>query len=459
MLEKPNVKTAVANPKVLIETWGCQMNVADSETMLALLQEQNYESTEEESNADLILLNTCHIRDKAKHKVLSRLGRLKELKDKNPNLRIAVAGCVAQAEGKRLLKEAPQIDYLFGPGKINELPELLKQQKGSVALGFHKGQYPESKVESKARPSLSGKNDISRFINITQGCDNFCTFCVVPHTRGREISRHPREILAEAQALIEAGAKEITLLGQNVNSYGNDLIRDSLIESDASGPFYHLLKEVCQIGGLKRLRFTTSNPHDFSLALAQLFKEEPKLGQYLHLPVQSGDDTVLEAMKRKVTAQEYLDKVAWLRKDNPDFALSTDLIVGFPGETEEQFENTLKLVAAVRFSFIYAFMYSPRKNTPAARFRDQISDEIMKTRLARLNALQDQITIDLNRGEIGKEKEVLIMYASSKNPDHYYGRTPEFRSVRVASSRPIIGETVHVRIVDANKTALIGDLL
>jgi len=446
--------------KVLIETWGCQMNVADSENMLSMLQKENYTLTNKEADADLVLLNTCHIREKAKHKVLSRLGKLKELKVLKPSMKIAVSGCVAQAEGKKLLKSAPQIDVLFGPGKILDFPQLLKENAKTklptMAIGFKREStsYPEVETNNTVKPSISGKFETGRYVNITQGCDNFCTFCVVPFTRGREISRKPLDIIKECQSLLDDGAKEITLLGQNVNSYGSDLVESDSIEN----PFMSLLEQVASLPKLVRLRFTTSNPHDFTRSLSNLFSTEDKLGTYLHLPVQSGNDEVLRRMKRKVTADEYLEKVSWLRNSNPNFALSTDLIVGFPGETEAQFEDTLKLVEKVRFNFIFAFMYSPRKNTAAIRFPDQVPEEVKQQRLRRLNQLQDKITVQLNENEIGKTSEVLFAYPSKKEENCYYGRTKEFRLVKVSSSTPLVGLVREVKITNANKIALLGEL-
>jgi tRNA-2-methylthio-N6-dimethylallyladenosine synthase len=465
------VETSLADKtkakKVYVETWGCQMNVADSEQMLGMLRSQNYAQTDKPEDADLVLLNTCHIREKATHKVLSRLGRLREISSaQNPSMKIAVTGCVAQAEGKKLMEKASNIDLLIGPGKISELPALLdnyeKDGKKAVAIGFdHARHEPESEAQSRAsvpNPTVTMKPEITRFVNIAQGCDNFCTFCVVPFTRGREISRPMPHIIEETQQLLNEGAREITLLGQNVNSYGDDLVRDGKMQAPESGPFVELLDTIAQLPGLERLRFTTSNPHDFTRPLAQLFAKHKNLGRYIHLPVQAGNDALLERMKRKVTVAEYLQRVQWLRDIDPEMALSTDLIVGFPGETEEEFQGTLDLVARVRYSFIFAFKYSPRKNTAAARFRDQVPDTVMSERLARLNELQNRITIELNEAEVGRRREVLFHYESRKEPGTYYGRTEQFRLVRVPSSRNLIGKLAAVDILEANKTALAGRL-
>ena len=463
MLETPQLKR-----KVHIETWGCQMNVADSERMLALLEANDYVLTDKAESADLILLNTCHIREKARHKVLSRLGVLNQLKAINTELKIAVTGCVAQADGKKLIEQAPQIDVLLGPGKIEELPHLLRQSeltKSSVfATGFDR--HAEENHDRVVRqddpvlhiPSVTGRKEISRYVNIIQGCNNFCTFCVVPFTRGREISRVKDEVLREVRYMVSEGAREITLLGQNVNSYGLDLLGRDDVPSDG-GPFVDLLTSVAAVPGLERLRFTTSNPHDFTRPLAQLFAEHPKLGKYIHLPVQSGNDRTLERMKRKVTVQEYMERIIWLREAVPDIAISTDLIVGFPGETDEEFEDTLKLVETVGYSFVFAFKYSSRKGTAAARFLDQVPEAVKDLRLSRLNALQDSITVAQNEREIGQVRDVLFHYESSKEPGVFIGKTPHFRNVRVRSTTDLVASTRAVRISGGNKIALEGSLI
>lgn len=454
--------------RVHVETWGCQMNTADSERIVNLLAGRGYALAETAEDADLVLLNTCHIREKARHKVLSRLGVLRRLKETKPGMRVAVAGCVAQAEGRRLMDAAPVIDVLFGPGKIDELPRLLDELastgKRAMAIGFDRHDpHAEPKAQEISPATIpqpaAGHNEVSRYVTIQQGCNNYCTFCVVPFTRGREISRRPEEIEQELKAMVAAGAREVTVLGQNVNSYGLDLVQAGVLPQTDTGPFVDLLDRLARVDGLQRLRFTTSNPHDFTQPLATLFAAQPRLGRYLHLPVQAGNDRTLARMKRKVTVAEYHERVAWLRQAVPDIALSTDLIVGFPGETDAEFEDTLRLVEAVRYSFIYSFKYSPRKNTPAARYGEQVPEAVKEERLARLNALQDQITIEQNKAEIGQVRPVLFHYESKKDPGHYYGRTEHFRLVRVKAGRSLIGELLDVEITDANKTALIGRLM
>lgn len=448
-----------AKKSVHIETWGCQMNIADSERMLQNLDEE-YVLSERPEDADVIILNTCHIREKAKHKVLSRLGVLKELKKENQDLVIAVAGCVAQAEGKKLLEQAPTVDVLLGPGKIDEISSLLQKQREEgrpqVSIGFDTHRHEDEEIKPILEQPLFGRNHISRFINIQQGCNNFCTFCVVPFTRGREKSESAQSIETQAKALIASGTKEITLLGQNVNSYGLDLAQSS---ENAFSPFTMLLQKIAALDGLESLRFTTSNPHDLDRPLCELFAREPKLGRYFHLPVQSGSDRILASMRRKVTVAEYLEKISWLRAAVSDMAISTDLIVGFPGETDDDFQGTLDLVEQVQYSFIYAFQYSPRKGTAAIRFTTQVDEAVKSMRLAELNRLQDRITLEQHQRQIGRELEVLFLYESQKEPGIFYGRCPYFRLVRVESKQDIAGKKLGVKIIDSNKTALSGILL
>jgi tRNA-2-methylthio-N6-dimethylallyladenosine synthase len=446
--------------KVFIETWGCQMNVADSEQMLKVLKDNKYVATENEAEADLFVLNTCHIREKSTHKVRSRLGTLRDYKRTNPNVRVAVTGCVAQAEGEKLVKgQEGIVDIVMGPGRISDFGQILQNlsqyRDAQVAVGFKPMNVELKSADGSETPTLSGRVEISRFVNIQQGCNNFCTFCVVPFTRGREISRTQADIVEEVRRFTASGSREITLLGQNVNSYGSDLTQnENEVES-----FVELLHAVSEVEDLWRLRFTTSNPHDFTPALANLFATHPKMGRYIHLPVQSGDDTVLERMKRKVTREDYLQRIAMLRKMDPEFSISTDLIVGFPGETEEQFMNTMSLVEQVDYSFIYSFKYSPRKGTAATRFADQIPEEEKDRRLQILNHLQDNRTIQHNLREVGRVRSVLFYYESKKEPGVFYGRTDQFRLVRARAGQNIIGRMLDVEIVSATKTALTGELV
>ena len=509
--------------KVFVQTWGCQMNVADTERMLALLGQLNYRKTEEVEEADLILLNTCHIREKARHKVVSRLGELKYLKEKDSSRIIAIAGCVAQAESKQLMKEVPFVDLIFGPDQIEKFPELLeevvlraenrRQEKDQTAGSAMSSSVPpvsEDNVEQKTscadkggachdtiepdsssvrsisnskKPIVLAKFDkddegysipidvvppyvdeeskeVSRYVNIIKGCNNFCTFCVVPYTRGREKSRAPLEIVEEVNYLVNAGAKEVVLLGQNVNSYGLDLVEKS--EEFRSSfqktalPFADLIYLVSEVPQLERIRFTTSNPHDFTEDIVHAFRDIPKLTNSFHLPVQSGSNLILDRMNRQYTREVYFERVEQIRAVRPEVAFSTDIIVGFPGETDEDFAQTMSLVEQMQYAFIYAFKYSIRKGTPAIRFRDQVPEEIKDKRLQALLELQKKETLRQNLEEVGKNREVLIYYANKKQKDTWYGRTYEGRLVKVYSSGDILGKILPIQITAANITALEG---
>ncbi|MCY4444014.1 MAG: tRNA (N6-isopentenyl adenosine(37)-C2)-methylthiotransferase MiaB [Proteobacteria bacterium] len=460
--------TMAPQKTVSIETYGCQMNVADSEDMLAALCDEYTLSTSAEKS-DLVILNTCHIREKAYHKVVSRLGKLRLLKEKHHKLRIVVAGCVAQAEGKKMLRSLPMIDIIVGPGRIHDLKTLLKDHERyktpQLAIGFPKKTTPTTDTQETQEPQTKlhlhpGKNPVSRFVTIQSGCDNYCTFCVVPHTRGHEISVKQEDVHKKVQSMLARGAQEIFLLGQNVNSYGADLLREGIIQASKNGPFYDLLTSLLKIDHHFRLRFTTSNPHDFTYPLSQLFRHHQRLGKYYHLPVQSGSAHILQAMKRKVTPSEYMEKISWLRESIKDMAISTDIIVGFPGESDDDFDATYAMVQEVQYSFIYAFRYSPRNHTPAKRFAHQVDEDIKAKRLLALQQLQDSITCKLNEKEIGQTREVLFLYPSSKEKHAYYGRTEHFRLVKVVSPKqPLTGKILPVNIIKASKTTLEAQLL
>lgn len=456
------------NLKVHIETWGCQMNVADSERMLGILKLHNYQATDNPNEADLIILNTCHIREKAKHKVLSRLGTLKEIKAQKEGMIIAVTGCIPQMEAKSLVKSSSAIDIAMGPGKLDELPKLIAEfklnKKPVIATGFKKEGEEALPSEDIKYDSLvpievlSGKNPISRYVNIIQGCENYCTYCVVPYTRGAEISRPIEEIEHEIEHFLNAGAKEITLLGQNVNNYGltqSEVIADPYQVT----PFVNLISRLVKNERIDSLRFTTSNPYNFTKPLADLFNEHPKLGRYIHLPMQSGSTAILRRMHRKIKSEEYLEKISWLKSIDPQFAISSDFIVGFPGETDADFEETLKLIKAVEFSFIFAFKYSPRPGTPAAKFKDQVPEAIKDQRLAELLSVQNQIIENKNNSLIGRRMRVMLHYPNNKDSNSYYGRSDYFHLVKVNSEQNLIAKTVEVEIISANKTAAEGKVI
>ena len=513
------LKSSKNNIKLMaIETWGCQMNIADSELFITLLQKR-YSLTEDVEKSDLIILNTCHIRQKADHKVISRMGQLALIKKHNPQLMIVLAGCVAQAQGKKLLRRFPQIDILLGPGQIKNIVKLIEDYQTKktqiCALGFASSQSKQNKKnlpnnsEKKHRDSVlqnqnsssfanlsdyqldssqlvnpsvvhPGKNPVSRYVTIQQGCNNYCTFCVVPFTRGKEISVVPEQIENLVERLLDSGAKEICLLGQNVNSYGLDLgenvdedhssindkaNKDHVVLCDNTGykgPFYYLLFRLLRKFNKTqwRLRFTTSNPHDLTHGVCSLFKDYSSLGKYFHLPVQSGSDRILSAMKRKVTVAQYLTKVGWLREACHDISLSTDIIVGFPGETEQDFEGTCQLVRQIRYSFIYAFCYSPRNHTQAARFSNQIDQQVKKRRLHRLLEIQKTITLEINHSMLGATLRVLFLYKSDKCGG-YYGRSLGFHLVKVHPKKSInlVGGFFDVKITKASFSTLEGVIM
>lgn len=426
---------------VYISTYGCQMNVNDTDRMYAILEMQNYTSVAHPSLADLIIINSCSVREKPVHKVHSEVGRYKHLKKKNSNLRIGVGGCVGQQEKKRLLDDLPLIDFVFGPDNIDELPEILSQiQTTRVAKARL---YPNKPYEIQTLVKTPG---ISTFVNITKGCDNFCTFCVVPFTRGRLRSRPASDVVDDIQRLIERGVQEVTLLGQNVNSYSSDV------------NFAQLLKRICEETTIQRIRYTTSHPKDFDLELVQIMAQyRPRICDYIHLPVQSGNSTVLERMNRGYTRQDYLKKADMILKHLPGVALSTDLIVGFPGETLSQFQDTLSLLDLVPYESIFAFKYSPRPFTKAARFEDQIPEEQQSKRLHQLFEKHNEIAFDLVKRYENTTQPVLIEQFDNKD-SMASGRTTQNKIVHFKGKKDWIGQTLPVKILKAFPNTCQGEI-
>ena len=428
--------------KFFLKTYGCQMNVYDSQRMRHLLQPIQYEETEEESEADLILFNTCTVREKAKHKFLSELGRVQELKKKNKELIIAVGGCVAQEEGERLLKKVPYLDLVFGVDQVDKLPALVTEiKKNKERLVF-------TAFDTDPKLSLSYLHSapaaISAYVTIIMGCDKYCSFCIVPFTRGREKSRTPREILQEIELLVQKGMREVTLLGQNVNSYRSDSIR-----------FPELLQMVSQIEGIERIRFTSPHPQDFCDGMINCYESLPNLCKHLHLPVQSGNNQVLRRMFRFYTIEHYVDRIEKLRKRVPRMAVTTDIIVGFPGETEAQFEDTLKLLKEVKYDSIYSFKYSPRSGTKAAKnFEDTIPETIKEERLLRLQTLQDEISLKINQSHLGKTEKVLVEKTSKEG--RLQGRTDGNKLVHFEGALDLIGTFIHVTLEQAFPSSFLG---
>ncbi|MDI6854113.1 MAG: tRNA (N6-isopentenyl adenosine(37)-C2)-methylthiotransferase MiaB [Deltaproteobacteria bacterium] len=428
--------------KVAIRTFGCQMNVADSEQMARVLA-ADYVLTDRPEEADLLLINTCAIRRKSEEKVLSLLGRLKAFKKRRPGLIIGVGGCVAQQEGERLLKAIPHLDLVFGTHGIYRLPELVKraEQERTVDIGLSSC-FPEA----PGHEWPAGR--VQTLVTIMQGCNNFCSFCVVPYVRGREFSREPADIEAEVKSFLAAGGKEVTLLGQNVNSYGRGLAEPVT--------FMELVRRLAALPGLARLRFATSHPKDLSDELIESFGELPALCEHLHLPVQSGSDRILKAMNRRYTREHYLDKVGRLKQVCPELNLSTDLIVGFPGETEEDFQDTLALMREAGFGQSFSFKYSPRPNTRAAEFPDQVPEPVKAERLRRLQAVQDELTLAAHRRLLGQVKEVLVEGPSKKSAGQLCGRLRTNQVVNFTGPQELAGRLAMVEITEAHPHSLKG---
>lgn len=433
--------------KVFIKTYGCQMNVYDSERMAEALRGQGYVQADAAEGADLILLNTCHIREKAAEKVYSELGRLKPLKASNPDLKIGVAGCVAQAEGEEIIRRQPLVDLVVGPQSYHRLPEMeARIRRGVRAIDT---EFPkEDKFERlKARTKL--QRGPTAFLSVQEGCDKFCSFCVVPYTRGAEASRPVAQITAEARTLVELGVKEITLLGQNVNAYHG--------KSDGTEwSLAQLIQALAEVDGLKRVRYTTSHPNDMTDDLIEAHSDCEKLMPYLHLPVQSGSDHVLKAMNRKHTADGYVRLVERIRSARPDMLLSSDFIVGFPGESEDDFQATLDLVAEVGYGQAYSFKYSPRPGTPAAE-SEQIPQEVMDDRLQRLQALLNEQQRSVLEEMVGKNVGVLFE-KPGRTPGQMVGKSDHLYPVHVATDAAI-GDICRVQIVAANSHSLAGQII
>jgi len=432
--------------KLFIKTHGCQMNEYDSDKMADVLAASHgLELTNSEADADVILVNTCSIREKAQEKVFSQLGRWKKLKAPGRNVVIGVGGCVASQEGEAIIKRAPFVDIVFGPQTLHRLPELVdavrKSGKPAVDISF-----PE--IEKFDNLPAAGAKGPSAFVSIMEGCSKYCTFCVVPYTRGEEVSRPLDDVVAECVGLAQQDVKEINLLGQNVNSYDGEL------DDGGRADLALLIHYVAAIDGIERIRFTTSHPVDFSASLIEAFGEVPKLANYVHLPVQSGSDRILAMMKRGHTVLEYKQKIRRLREQRPDISLSSDFIVGFPGETERDFENTLKLIADVNFDQSFSFIYSARPGTPAASLADETPMQVKKERLSRLQALINRQALEISKGMVGGVQRVLVEGHSKKNPKQLAGRTENNRVVNFDGQTRLIGQFVDVVITEALNNSL-----
>lgn len=450
--------------KVFIRTYGCQMNVYDSDRMADALAPHGYTPTQELGEADLVLLNTCHIREKASEKVFSELGRLKELQGEKRaqggDLMIGVAGCVAQAEGEEIARRAPVVDLVFGPQAYHRLPEMLSRAESqrhlhpSLKRAVIDTDFPEEDKFAHlpaAKKEVTLARGLTAFLTVQEGCDKFCSFCVVPYTRGAEVSRPVAQVLDEARRLVEAGVKEITLLGQNVNAYHG---LDAAGRDIGLGQLAYLLAEI---PGLERLRYTTSHPRDMDDALIAAHRDLPLLMPYLHLPVQSGSDRILAAMNRKHTAAEYLRLIDRIKAARPDMALSGDFIVGFPGETEADFEDTLAIIRATGYASAYSFKYSTRPGTPGASLGDQVAEEIKAERLARLQDLVNSQTTAFHASCVGKTLPVLIERVG-RQPGQVGGRSPYLQAVHLDGAADLIGAIHEVDIIGTSTNSLVGRL-
>jgi tRNA-2-methylthio-N6-dimethylallyladenosine synthase len=431
--------------KLYIKTYGCQMNVYDSEQMTLVLG-QDYELTDRSEDADLYLINTCAIRRKSEEKVLSLLGRLKGLKRRRPEMLLGVGGCVAQQEGERLLQAVPHLDLVFGTHGIYKLPALLRQRQESKRRLADTSFAPELPYVCNERHTGA----VQKLVTIMHGCDNYCTYCVVPYVRGRERSRPPGDIIREVQIFLAQGGREVTLLGQNVNSYGRGLAEDIT--------FPALLRRLAELPGLARIRFTTSHPRDLSEDLIRCFAELPPVCEHIHLPVQAGSNTILARMHRGYSREEYLEKIHRLRQVCPDIAVSTDLIVGFPGETEADFEDTLRLMQEAAFDSAFYFKYSPRPQTAAAAFPDQAPEAVKTERLARLKELQERLSLASNQRWLGRVGRVLVEGFSKQQNSQLFGRLRSNQVVNFDGPQELIGRTVRVHITKAHLHSL-GALL
>jgi tRNA-2-methylthio-N6-dimethylallyladenosine synthase len=441
-------------PGYKIYTWGCQMNEEDSEQMGLYLERLGYRPVQDEEEAEVILLNTCSVRRKPEDKVFSLLGELRKWKERHPDGILGVCGCMVQVRSEELQREAPHVDFIVGTANIARIPELVQEIRRfrkrltALELPARKGAI----VTDVPARIAQRKPKLRAFVPIMYGCDKFCTFCVVPLTRGRERSRPTEDILAEIRYLAEHGTKEVTLLGQTVNSYGKNLLEGKV-------PFAKLLRLINDIPGIERIRFTSPYPRDFTDELIQTMAELPKVCEHVHLPLQVADNDLLREMKRGYTVEQYEAIVDKLRAAMPDIAITTDLMIGFPGETEEQFQHTLQFVERIRFDSAFMFAYSPRPGTKAAEREDQVPRAVKMERLQRLIELQNRITCEINRSQEGNIYEVLVDGPSPKDPSKLTGLSRQNKTMNFEAPRELVGQTVRVRAAEGHLWGFLGELV
>ncbi len=437
--------------KIFVKSFGCQMNVYDASRMKDLLSaSDNMVETNVPEEADVILLNTCSIREKAEDKVFSHLGSYLPLKDKNPNLVIGVGGCVASQEGENIIKRSPHVDVVFGPQTLHRLPDLIKNklESGKPQIDIT---FPEiEKFDHLPPPNVEGA---SAFLSIMEGCSKYCSFCVVPYTRGEEVSRPFEDILTEAMQLVAQGVKEITLLGQNVNAYRADF-------EDVEADLAMLIETIAEIPEIERIRFTTSHPNEMSERLINCFANIPKLAVQLHLPVQAGSDRILMAMKRNHTVLQYKSTIRKLKSACPSLTITSDFIIGFPGETEKDFDATVKLMTEIGFDYSFSFLYSPRPGTPASFIEDNTPHRVKLDRLNKLQAINNKQGDAISRTMLGTTQRILIEGISKKESDMLVGKTDNNRIVTIPKDESLIGQFVNVRITNVNNPKrLIGEII
>ncbi len=436
--------------KLYIKTHGCQMNEYDSAKMLDLLQtEEKFEIAETEEQADLLILNTCSIREKAQERVFHQIGRWRKIKDNKPDLKIAIGGCVASQEGKEIVKRAPAVDIVFGPQTLHKLPELYKEKvktnTAQIDISF-------PKLEKFDHLPTPNHGEPSSFVSVMEGCNKYCSFCVVPHTRGHEVSRDIDHILNEVSILADKGTKEIHFLGQNVNNF------KGLYKNEKSS-LAKLIELTAKIENIKRIRFTTSHPHEFKDDLVEVYDKVPELVSHVHLPVQSGSDRILELMRRRYNVEKYLDLVEKIKSIRPEMSFSSDFIVGFPGETKEDFAKTMDIVNEVKFDESFSFIYSPRPNTPASDMPDDVSAEEKKERLDILQSRLSQFSFGYSRKMVGTTQNCLVMGQSKRDPGQLQARTICNRVVNFAHDGiDLVGQLINIRIDDALPNCLRGTL-
>ncbi|MEA4832448.1 MAG: tRNA (N6-isopentenyl adenosine(37)-C2)-methylthiotransferase MiaB [Oscillospiraceae bacterium] len=444
-------------PGIYIETYGCQQNEADSEKILGMAEKIGYTEVDTKEEADLIVVNTCAVREHAELKALSNTGQLKHIKEKNPDLIIAVCGCMIQQEHRKedIKNKYPYVDFIFGTNMTDRFPDLLAEVKKSRRRRFFLENYSENSGAITEGIPVKRKSTFKAWVSIMYGCNNFCSYCIVPYVRGRERSRSPERVISEVKGLIESGYRDITLLGQNVNSYGNDFTTDKIT-------FAELLRRISSIPGDYQLRFMTSNPKDATRELIDVMGSSEHIAPHFHLPLQSGSDRVLAGMNRRYTRAQFLTLTEYMHEKIPGLSITTDIIVGFPGETEEDFLDTLDMLERIRFDGVFSFVYSRRKGTPASEMTNQIPDEIKKERMARLLKLQTEIQSDINSKLVGKTLRSLVDGVSKSSPERLSARSLSGKLIHfsnTAEAEKLIGSFADIKITSAEAIMLFGELV